>query len=206
MTVLTEMVFIKRYRYPELWELSLSLEGSIISGVVKDADGHVMAEASAKDEDLSTGSIGLYCTEFAAAKQIIGSGKGKTSATMSRSPKTSKTPKTSKKDSPVKIKAPVAAAYTGDKLIRPASDPESMNTRFLAIETGYDIIVAGAGTGGWAAAVQAARMGHKVLLLEETDWIGGQMAAAAVTSMDEAGPQVRERGIYRQFHESMVHS
>src|SRR3546814_1722114 len=30
MTVLTEMVFIKRYRYPELWELSLSLEGSII--------------------------------------------------------------------------------------------------------------------------------------------------------------------------------
>src|SRR3546814_13412569 len=79
-----------------------------------------------------------------------------------------------------------------------------MNTRFLAIETGYDIIVAGAGTGGWAAAVQAARMGHKVLMLEETDWIGGQMAAAAVPSMDEAGPQVRERGIYRQFHERMV--
>src|SRR3546814_21029472 len=79
-----------------------------------------------------------------------------------------------------------------------------MSTRFLAIETGDDISVAGAGTGGWAAAVQAARMGHKVLLLEETDWIGGQMAAAAVTSMDEAGPQVRERGISRQFHESMV--
>src|SRR3546814_14717501 len=99
--------------------------------------------------------------------------------------------------------APVAAAYTGDKLIRPASDPESMNPRFLAIETGYDIIVAGAGTGGWAAAVPAARMGHKVLLPEGTDWTGGQMAAAAVTSMDQAGPQVRERGIYRQFPEKL---
>ena len=32
------------------------------------------------------------------------------------------------------------------------------------------------------AAVQAARLGRSVLLLEETDWIGGQMTAAAVTS------------------------
>src|SRR3546814_16737536 len=68
----------------------------------------------------------------------------------------------------------------------------------------YDSGVAGAGCSVWAAAVQAARMGLRVLLLEETDWIGGQMAAAAVTSMDESGPLIRERGIYRQFHESMV--
>ena len=43
------------------------------------------------------------------------------------------------------------------------------------------------------------RMGTSVLLLEETDWIGGQMNAAAVTSMDEGGVLVRERGIYREF-------
>jgi hypothetical protein len=63
----------------------------------------------------------------------------------------------------------------------------------------YDLIIAGAGTGGCGAAVQAARMGRSVLLLEETDWIGGQMNAAAVTSMDEGGTLVRERGVYREF-------
>jgi hypothetical protein len=72
----------------------------------------------------------------------------------------------------------------------------------------YDIIIAGAGTGGWAAAVQAARLGSRVLLLEESDWIGGQMAAAGVTTMDEDSVwmkfPVRERGLYREFHESIA--
>lgn len=63
----------------------------------------------------------------------------------------------------------------------------------------YDVVIAGAGTGGFGAAVQAVRMGASVLLLEETDWIGGQMNAAAVTSMDEGGTLVRERGLYREF-------
>lgn len=63
----------------------------------------------------------------------------------------------------------------------------------------YDVVVAGAGTGGSCAAIQASRMGASVLLLEETDWIGGQMNAAAVTSMDEGGVLVRKRGIYREF-------
>ena len=52
----------------------------------------------------------------------------------------------------------------------------------------YDVIVAGAGTGGLAAAIQAARLGSDVLLVEPTDWIGGQLAAAGVTSMDEGYP------------------
>jgi len=63
----------------------------------------------------------------------------------------------------------------------------------------YDIVIAGAGTGGVGVAVQAARMGRSVLLLEETDWIGGQMNAAAVTSMDEGVTLVRERGLYREL-------
>lgn len=69
------------------------------------------------------------------------------------------------------------------------------------LEPRYDMVIAGAGTGGTCAAIQAARMGASVLLLEETDWIGGQMNAAAVTSMDEGGLLVRERGIYREFCE-----
>ncbi|MFZ2642141.1 MAG: FAD-dependent oxidoreductase [Verrucomicrobiia bacterium] len=63
----------------------------------------------------------------------------------------------------------------------------------------YDLVIAGAGTGGCGAAVQAARMGRSVLLLEETDWIGGQMNAAAVTSMDEGRTLCRERGLYREL-------
>lgn len=63
----------------------------------------------------------------------------------------------------------------------------------------YDIIIAGAGTGGTGAAIQAARMGRSVLLLDETDYIGGQMNAAAVTSMDEGGTLVRERGLYHEL-------
>ncbi|WAC17785.1 FAD-dependent oxidoreductase [Luteolibacter sp. SL250] len=65
----------------------------------------------------------------------------------------------------------------------------------------YDVVIAGAGTGGCGAAIQAARLGAKVLLLDETDYIGGQMNAAAVTSMDEGGTSVRERGLYKELVE-----
>lgn len=67
----------------------------------------------------------------------------------------------------------------------------------------YDIVIAGAGTGGWGTAIQAARMGCCVLLIEETDWIGGQMNAAGVTSMDE-GTIIREQGLYHEFYERVV--
>lgn len=71
------------------------------------------------------------------------------------------------------------------------------------IAADYDVVIAGAGTGGFGAAVQASRMGAKVLLLEETDYIGGQMNAAAVTSMDEGGTAVRDRGIYKELVEKI---
>ena len=63
----------------------------------------------------------------------------------------------------------------------------------------YDIVIAGAGTGGVSAAIQAARLGAKVALLEESDWIGGQMAAAAVSTMDEGNNLTPPSGIYREF-------
>ncbi|MCC6368735.1 MAG: FAD-dependent oxidoreductase [Bryobacterales bacterium] len=66
----------------------------------------------------------------------------------------------------------------------------------------YDVIVVGAGAGGVAAALQAARMGSRVALIEDTDWVGGQMSSAGVSTMDEghffaANPT----GIYREFLE-----
>lgn len=61
----------------------------------------------------------------------------------------------------------------------------------------YDVVVVGAGTGGFAAALQASRMGASVALIEPTHWVGGQMTAAGVTTLDDL---TRNRsGIYEEF-------
>jgi hypothetical protein len=43
-----------------------------------------------------------------------------------------------------------------------------------------DILIIGGGLGGVAAALAAGRLGMRVVLTEETDWIGGQLTAQAV--------------------------
>lgn len=48
-----------------------------------------------------------------------------------------------------------------------------------------DVLVAGAGAGGFAAALRAADYGHTVCLTEESDWIGGQITAGGVAALDE---------------------
>ncbi|HEV3007682.1 MAG TPA: FAD-dependent oxidoreductase [Burkholderiales bacterium] len=48
-----------------------------------------------------------------------------------------------------------------------------------------EILIAGGGTGGFAAALAAARSGRRVVLLEETDWLGGQLTAQGVSALDE---------------------
>ena len=61
------------------------------------------------------------------------------------------------------------------------------------------IIVVGAGPSGVAASIQAARMGQRVVLLEETDWIGGQLTAAGVGTLDEGSTAGRQSGIYKEL-------
>ncbi len=48
-----------------------------------------------------------------------------------------------------------------------------------------EVLVAGGGTGGVAAALAAARRGRRVCLIEETDWLGGQLTAQGVSALDE---------------------
>lgn len=47
-------------------------------------------------------------------------------------------------------------------------------------ETRTALLVVGGGLGGVAAALTAARLGHQVVLTEETDWLGGQLTSQAV--------------------------
>ncbi|MFN8655380.1 MAG: FAD-dependent oxidoreductase [Candidatus Obscuribacterales bacterium] len=76
----------------------------------------------------------------------------------------------------------------------------------------FQVVVAGGGMGGVAAAIRAAQAGLTVAIAEETDWLGGQMTAQGVSAPDEnpwietsGGTQLylelREelRAYYRQF-------
>ncbi len=47
-------------------------------------------------------------------------------------------------------------------------------------EAQTDILIVGAGLGGVAGALAALRLGKRVILTEETDWIGGQLTSQAV--------------------------
>ncbi len=52
--------------------------------------------------------------------------------------------------------------------------------RLMASEYKTDILVVGGGLGGVAAALSALRLGCRVILTEETDWLGGQLTAQGV--------------------------
>lgn len=68
----------------------------------------------------------------------------------------------------------------------------------------FEIIICGGGTGGYAAALACARLGRRVLLTEETDWLGGQLTAQAVPP--DENPWIEIYGgtrSYRAFRENV---
>ena len=67
-----------------------------------------------------------------------------------------------------------------------------------------DVAVIGGGTGGFAAALAALRGGAKVVLTEETDWVGGQLTSQAVPPDEH--PWIEQFGCtrsYRQYREGV---
>ena len=69
-----------------------------------------------------------------------------------------------------------------------------------AAERQADIVIIGGSTGGCAAALAAARAGLRVVLTEETDWLGGQLTSQAVPPDEH--PWIEQFGStrsYRQF-------
>ncbi|MBC8122480.1 MAG: FAD-dependent oxidoreductase [Gemmatimonadaceae bacterium] len=60
-----------------------------------------------------------------------------------------------------------------------------------------EVLVAGGGLGGIAAALEALRLERKVCLTEITDWIGGQVSQQGVSALDER-PLQRENDLFAQ--------
>ena len=74
-----------------------------------------------------------------------------------------------------------------------AALPLYMNTRALDAH----VVIIGAGVGGCAAALAIARSGYKVILTEETDWIGGQLTQQAVPPDEH--PWIEQFGATRSY-------
>ena len=66
----------------------------------------------------------------------------------------------------------------------------------------YDVVVVGGGTGGTAAAIEAARDGARVLVVEESPWLGGMLTSAGVSAVD--GNYRLRGGIFGEFADSLA--
>ncbi|NDA64119.1 MAG: FAD-dependent oxidoreductase, partial [Chitinophagia bacterium] len=64
-----------------------------------------------------------------------------------------------------------------------------------------EVLVVGGGTGGTAAGIQAARMGRKVIITEETTWLGGMLTAAGVSATD--GNHQLSSGMWNEFRNAL---
>jgi hypothetical protein len=62
-----------------------------------------------------------------------------------------------------------------------------------------DVLIIGGGASGTTAAIQAARLGAKVILVENTTWLGGMITSAGVSAFD--GNHNMPSGIWGEFRE-----
>ena len=78
-------------------------------------------------------------------------------------------------------------------------------TRDIPVDERYDILVAGGGPGGTAAAVCAARLGAKVLLVEATGCLGGMGTSGLVSTFGPVsdGKRMLVGGFMKELIESM---
>lgn len=72
---------------------------------------------------------------------------------------------------------------------------------YLNAQRQTQVLVIGGGTGGTAAAIQAARSGVKTLLVEPTSMLGGMLTAAGVSCTD--GNHLLNSGMWQEFREAL---
>jgi hypothetical protein len=77
--------------------------------------------------------------------------------------------------------------------------------RQIPLEEGYDLVVAGGGPAGVAAAISASRLGGRVLLLEATGCLGGMATSGLVTAFDPMsdGHRMLVQGLMREIVETL---
>jgi hypothetical protein len=76
---------------------------------------------------------------------------------------------------------PLLLAGSAANIVAGSTAPKGSRKPFHpAHELAADLIIVGGGLGGCAAALAAARQGLRVIMTEETDWIGGQLTQQAV--------------------------
>ena len=83
----------------------------------------------------------------------------------------------------LQIISATGALAAGPTLFLPRSaraEQEQTRTRLGTNEFSGDVIIAGGGVGGCAAALSALRKNLRVVMTEETDWIGGQITQQGV--------------------------
>ena len=77
----------------------------------------------------------------------------------------------------------------------------SCNNQLEKEELSYDIIIVGGGASGTMAGIQAARMGKKTLIVEETAWLGGMLSSAGVSAID--GNYKLPSGLWEEFRQEI---
>jgi hypothetical protein len=83
--------------------------------------------------------------------------------------------------------------------------PANKNLYGSKHELAADVVIAGAGLGGFAAAMAALRNGLSVIITEETAWIGGQLTQQGLSCPDEH-PWIETHGaprMYRDFRNAV---
>ncbi len=65
-----------------------------------------------------------------------------------------------------------------------------------------DVLIIGGGASGTAAGIQAARMGIKTVIAEESTWLGGMLTSAGVSAVD--GNYRMRSGLYDEFVDALV--
>ena len=89
------------------------------------------------------------------------------------------------------------------------AQPQSAHTykleREIPVVDGYDLVVAGGGPAGAAAAISAARLGGKVLLVEATGCMGGMGTSGLVTAFGPLadGEKMLIRGLMEEIIEAL---
>ncbi|QHL87592.1 FAD-dependent oxidoreductase [Nibribacter ruber] len=74
-----------------------------------------------------------------------------------------------------------------------------LSTQAQTLKT--DLLIIGGGASGTTAGIQAARMGVKVVIVEETPWLGGMLTSAGVSAID--GNHQMPSGLWGEFRQQL---